>query len=82
MVCHQLNYPYFVALCHVLQMTKIYRVPLVGADGIRIKALAVCHEDISTWAPNAPAIDVLKVKPGTFPLCHFLPNGHFIWVPK
>ena len=81
-VCHQLNYPYAVALCHVFQETKVYKVPLVGADGIRVKALAVCHEDTSTWAPDAMAFQLLKVEPGTLPICHFLPNGHFVWIPK
>ncbi|CBI20918.3 unnamed protein product, partial [Vitis vinifera] len=63
-------------------MTKIYKVPLVGADGTRVQALAVCHEDTSIWDPNALAFQVLKVKPGTWPICHFLPNGHFVWVPN
>ncbi|WJZ85130.1 hypothetical protein VitviT2T_004683 [Vitis vinifera] len=81
-VCHQLNYPYAVALCHAFHMTKIYKVPLVGADGTRVQALAVCHEDTSIWDPNALAFQVLKVKPGTWPICHFLPNGHFVWVPN
>ena len=81
-VCHQLNYPYAVAFCHTLHMTKIYMVPLVGADGTRIEAVAVCHRDTSTWDPKALVFQRLKVKPGTLPICHFLPNGHIVWVPK
>ncbi|KAL6345017.1 hypothetical protein AAG906_007748 [Vitis piasezkii] len=61
-VCHQLNYPYAVALCHAFHMTKIYKVPLVGADGTRVQALAVCHEDTSIWDPNALAFQVLKAE--------------------
>ena len=81
-VCHQLNYPYAVAFCHTLHMTKIYMVPLVGADGIGVEAVAVCHRDTSTWDPKALVFQSLKVKPGTLPICHFLPNGHTVWVPK
>ncbi|XP_034682621.1 protein RAFTIN 1A-like isoform X2 [Vitis riparia] len=81
-VCHQLNYPYAVAFCHTLHMTKIYMVPLVGADGTRVEAVAVCHRDTSTWDPKALVFQSLKVKPGTLPICHFLPNGHIVWVPK
>ncbi|KAJ9702398.1 hypothetical protein PVL29_004233 [Vitis rotundifolia] len=81
-VCHQLNYPYAVAFCHTLHMTKIYMVPLVGADGTRVEAVAVCHGDTSTWDPKALVFQKLKVKPGTLPICHFLPNGHSVWVPK
>ena len=81
-VCHQLNYPYAVALCHVFEGTKIYKVPLVGGDGSRVKALTVCHEDTSGFAPDALALRLLNVKPGALPICHFLPNGHFVWVPK
>ncbi|WJZ85127.1 hypothetical protein VitviT2T_004680 [Vitis vinifera] len=81
-VCHQLNYPYAVAFCHTLHMTKIYMVPLVGADGTGVEAVAVCHRDTSTWDPKALVFQSLKVKPGTLPICHFLPNGHTVWVPK
>ncbi|CBI20917.3 unnamed protein product, partial [Vitis vinifera] len=81
-VCHQLNYPYAVAFCHTLHMTKIYMVPSVGADGTGVEAVAVCHRDTSTWDPKALVFQRLKVKPGTLPICHFLPNGHIVWVPK
>lgn len=49
----------------------------MGADGTRVRALTVCHEDTSTWSPDAPSFHVLNVKSGTLPICHFLPNGHF-----
>ena len=26
------------------------------------------------------AFQVLKVKPGTVPICHFLPNNNLVWV--
>ena len=80
--CHKENYPYAVFYCHVTQTTRAYMVPLVGADGTTAKAVAVCHIDTSEWNPMHLAFQVLKVKPGTVPICHFLPEDHIIWVPK
>ncbi|KAE8675829.1 hypothetical protein F3Y22_tig00111641pilonHSYRG00032 [Hibiscus syriacus] len=53
-----------------------------GADGTKAKAVAVCHTDTSAWNPKHLAFQVLKVEPGTVPICHFLPQDHIVWVPK
>ncbi|XP_059644355.1 BURP domain protein RD22-like [Cornus florida] len=79
-VCHKQNYPYAVFYCHKTQTTKTYTVSLVGADGTKAKAVAVCHTDTSEWNPKHLAFQVLKVKPGTVPICHFLPEDHIVWV--
>ncbi|OUZ99944.1 BURP domain [Macleaya cordata] len=81
-VCHSQTYLYAVFYCHATHTTKAYVVPLVGADGTKIKAVAVCHTDTSTWNPKHLAFQVLKVKPGTVPVCHFLPEDHIVWVAK
>ncbi|CAJ1973850.1 unnamed protein product [Sphenostylis stenocarpa] len=81
-VCHKQNYPYAVFYCHKTDTTRTYSVPLEGADGIRVKAVAVCHTDTSQWNPKHLAFQVLKVKPGTVPVCHFLPQDHVVWVQK
>ncbi|GFS35397.1 BURP domain-containing protein [Actinidia rufa] len=81
-VCHKQNYAYAVFYCHKTQTTKAYVVSLVGADGTKAKAVAVCHTDTSAWNPKHLAFQVLKVKPGTIPICHFLPEDHIVWVPK
>ncbi|RVX17694.1 BURP domain protein RD22 [Vitis vinifera] len=81
-VCHKQSYPYAVFYCHKTQTTRAYMVPLVGADGSKVKAVAVCHTDTSAWNPKHLAFQVLKVKPGTVPICHFLPEDHVVWVPK
>ncbi|KAI3881025.1 hypothetical protein MKX03_037603 [Papaver bracteatum] len=57
-------------------------VPLVGADGTKIKATAVCHKDTSKWDPDHVAFQVLKVKPGTVPICHFLTEDTLVWAGK
>ncbi|XP_061339319.1 BURP domain protein RD22-like [Gastrolobium bilobum] len=81
-VCHKQNYPYAVFYCHKTETTRAYYVPLEGVNGIRVKAVAVCHTDTSEWNPKHLAFKVLKVKPGTVPVCHFLPEDHVVWVPK
>nr|UZQ19735.1 BURP domain protein RD22-2 [Gleditsia microphylla] len=81
-VCHKQNYPYAVFYCHYTESTRVYSVALNGDDGARVKAIAICHTDTSEWYPKHLAFQVLKVKPGTVPVCHFLPNDHVVWVPR
>ena len=81
-VCHKQNYAYAIFYCHATQTTRAYTVPLEGADGTNVKAVAVCHTDTSAWNPKHLAFQVLNVKPGTVPVCHFLPQDHVVWFPN
>ncbi|KAI3962070.1 hypothetical protein MKW92_034083 [Papaver armeniacum] len=83
-VCHSLPYLYAVFYCHATSAhtAQAYVVPLVGADGMKIKATVVCHKDTSKWDPDHVAFQVLKVKPGTVPICHFLTEDTIVWVAK
>ncbi|KAJ0962915.1 hypothetical protein J5N97_028037 [Dioscorea zingiberensis] len=45
-------------------------------------AVAVCHLDTAGWNKEHLAFKVLKVKPGSVPVCHFLPQDHVIWGPR
>ncbi|TQE02601.1 hypothetical protein C1H46_011757 [Malus baccata] len=81
-VCHKHNYAYAVFYCHAIKTTTTYVVPLKCAIGMNVQAVAVCHTDISEWNPKHLAFQVLKVKPGTVPVCHFLPSDHVVWVPN
>lgn len=78
-VCHKQSYAYAVFYCHSTETTRAYVVPLVGADGSKAKAVAICHTDTSAWNPRHLAFQVLKVKPGSVPVCHFLPEDHIVW---
>ncbi|RWW37332.1 hypothetical protein BHE74_00057575 [Ensete ventricosum] len=79
-VCHPEAYAYAVFYCHATATSKAYRVGLVGtADGGVVEAVAVCHTDTSAWNPNHVALKVLKVKPGSVPVCHFLPDNTVVW---
>ncbi|KAL4332460.1 hypothetical protein GQ457_07G043310 [Hibiscus cannabinus] len=79
-VCHKMSYAYAVFLCHSIDKTDLYKVPLVGEDGTRAAALAVCHKDTSAWSPKHLAFQILKVEPGTVPVCHFLARDTLVWV--
>ncbi|GLT50704.1 hypothetical protein SLA2020_241710 [Shorea laevis] len=81
-LCHRLRYPYAVFLCHSIDKTDLYKVPLIGSDGTKVKAIAVCHKDTSTWNPRHFAFQFLKVKPGSVPICHFLAKKSIVWVPN
>ncbi|XVF19329.1 hypothetical protein REPUB_Repub11eG0101100 [Reevesia pubescens] len=82
LVCHKMKYPYAVFLCHSIDRTTVFRVPLIGIDGTKANALAICHKDTSAWNPKHPAFLILKVKPGTVPICHFVVRDTVAWVRK
>uniref|UniRef100_A0A2C9VRB0 BURP domain-containing protein n=1 Tax=Manihot esculenta TaxID=3983 RepID=A0A2C9VRB0_MANES len=79
-VCHKLQYPYAVYYCHALKGTKVYTAQVVGADGTKAKAVAVCHTDTSAWNPGHLAFLVLKMKPGEGTVCHFIRSDTFVMV--
>ncbi|KDP22137.1 hypothetical protein JCGZ_25968 [Jatropha curcas] len=79
-VCHKQKYPYAVYYCHALHNTKVYTAPLVGADGTKAKAVAVCHSDTSAWNPGHLAFLLLDMKPGEGTVCHFIRSDTFVMV--
>ncbi|XP_058724744.1 polygalacturonase 1 beta-like protein 3 [Vicia villosa] len=81
-VCHKQNYPYAVFFCHTTDTTKVYSAPLKGVDGSIVKAIVVCHTDTSQWNPKHFAFLELKVKVGSGPICHLLPQDHVAWISK
>ncbi|KAF2285797.1 hypothetical protein GH714_007828 [Hevea brasiliensis] len=56
----------------LLEQGYVMKVPMVGDDGSKAKAIVVCHTDTSAWSPKHYAFQVLEVKPGGPPICHFL----------
>ncbi|KAL2544845.1 Dehydration-responsive protein RD22 [Forsythia ovata] len=77
-VCHKQKYAYAVFYCHKTETTVAYKVAMMGDDGAKVEAVAVCHKDTAAWNPKHLAFQVLKVKPGTVPVCHFLPEDHIV----
>ncbi|KAL2894141.1 BURP domain-containing protein 3 [Bienertia sinuspersici] len=82
LVCHKVNNPYVVFLCHNLRSTDVYSVSLVDAKGKQMNAIAVCHKDTSDWYPKHIAFQILKVKPGNKHICHFLSGDTIVWHRK
>lgn len=81
-ICHKQNYAYAVFYCHKTNNVKAFTVSLTGYDLTKAKAAAICHTDTSSWNPKHLAFQVLNVKPGSVPVCHFLPEDHVVWVPQ
>nr|XP_043622311.1 BURP domain protein RD22-like [Erigeron canadensis] len=79
--CHKRSYPYAVFYCHKVVSTRAYLVSLSGEDGSKAKAVAICHDNGAKLYPKDLVFKVLKVKPGTAPICHFLPEDHVVFVP-
>jgi hypothetical protein len=43
----------------------------------------VCHNDTSQWNPKHISFQILKVQPGTVPICHIIvTQDHVVWVSK
>ncbi|KAL2940031.1 BURP domain protein RD22 [Bienertia sinuspersici] len=81
-VCHKQNYAYAVFYCHKSKGTSAYMVSLMSENGSsRANAMVVCHKDTKDWNPKHLAFQVLNVKPGSVPICHFLPEDHIVWTP-
>ncbi|XP_019248232.1 PREDICTED: BURP domain-containing protein 3-like [Nicotiana attenuata] len=71
-ICHKIGYPYAVHFCHDVGSTRTFMVSMVGADGTKVNAVAECHEDTSLMNPKALPFQLLNVKPGDKPICHFI----------
>ncbi|KAK7313853.1 hypothetical protein VNO77_39055 [Canavalia gladiata] len=80
-MCHRLNFENVVFYCHQINATALYMVPLEASDGTKAKALTICHHDTRGMDPDM-LHDILKVKPGTVPVCHFVGNKAVAWVPN
>lgn len=80
MVCHRLPNPYAVFLCHNIRSTNIYSVSLVGANMEGTNAIAVCHQDTSSWDPAHLSFRILKIEPGSETICHFVSGDTVVWL--
>ncbi|KAJ0976188.1 hypothetical protein J5N97_018153 [Dioscorea zingiberensis] len=81
-VCHAEVYPYAVFYCHATKKTRGYRVRMDGGeDGEVVEAVVACHMDTAGWNKDHIAFEVLKVKPGSVPICHFMRGNHVVWGP-
>ncbi|KAF0892821.1 hypothetical protein E2562_018615 [Oryza meyeriana var. granulata] len=80
--CHPESYVYAVFLCHRTEATRAYTASLVGKDGRAVEAVAVCHTDTAEWNPEHTAFQMLGVKPGTVPVCHFVQPDAVVWTRR
>lgn len=80
--CHSMPYPYAVFYCHSQETeNKVYSVSLVGDNGDRVEAIAVCHMDTSKWSRDHASFRVLGIEPGSSHVCHFFQPDNLIFIP-
>ncbi|OAY25503.1 BURP domain protein USPL1 [Manihot esculenta] len=80
--CHVMPYPYAVYYCHKAEGgDRLFEMLLGGEDGERVEAPGICHMDTSHWDRDHVSFRVLKMEPGTSPVCHFFPASNLVWVP-
>ncbi|KAK8916666.1 BURP domain-containing protein 3 [Platanthera zijinensis] len=77
--CHSEPYPRALYYCHATKHIEIYKVHMLGANGIVVDAVMTCHTNTSAWNPDYIGFRMLRVKPGTEPICHFMPQGNLIF---
>ncbi|CAM8960165.1 unnamed protein product [Rhodiola kirilowii] len=77
--CHTKDFAYPVYICHAANTRMVYNLPLLGANGNKVNAVVACHTNTDQWDPNNLSFQMLKVKPGSAVICHFLPEDHIIW---
>ncbi|KAL8255339.1 hypothetical protein R6Q59_033560 [Mikania micrantha] len=81
--CHTMAYPYAVYYCHGQKgYNRVFEISLGGENGNIVDAIAVCHMDTSDWDSDHVAFRVLGGKPGSSPVCHFLPADNIVWIPS
>ncbi|KAM7251066.1 hypothetical protein ACFE04_022949 [Oxalis oulophora] len=80
--CHTMPYPYAVYYCHGQEKknVRLFEILLEGENGGNVKAIGACHMDTSQWDHNHVSFKVLKMKPGSSPVCHFFPEDNLVWV--
>ncbi|KAM3218457.1 hypothetical protein P3L10_022987 [Capsicum annuum] len=78
---HKVAYPYAVHFCHDVGSTRTFMVSMVGDDGTKVNAVSVRHEDTASMNPKALPFQLLNVKPGDKPICHFILDDQIAMVP-
>ncbi|KDP46236.1 hypothetical protein JCGZ_10076 [Jatropha curcas] len=80
--CHVMPYPFVVYYCHSREGgNRLFEMLVGGEDGETVEAAAICHMDTSQWDKDHVSFRLLNIKPGTSPVCHFLPADNVVWVP-
>ncbi|KAH7441035.1 hypothetical protein KP509_03G022400 [Ceratopteris richardii] len=78
--CHNMKFPSLLFSCHMSQTSELMQVSLKSTDIHSSHRLAICHMDTSYWNPGHIAFQVLNMKPGDGPVCHWFPENSFIFV--
>ena len=83
--CHKIPFPCAVFYCEKIEHVTVFIPTLVGADGTRIHAPAICHDDTDSWDHNHWFFheNLNHDLPGSSgPFCHFLLDDDVLWIPQ
>jgi len=81
--CSKMSFSVAVFYCSHLPKTVMYTVSLIGADGTKLRAPILCHEDTTMWNPKSWIFKYLDCKPApSTKICHFLATDDIAWMPK
>jgi len=81
--CSKMSFSVAVFYCQHVPKTVMYTVSLIGADGTKLRAPILCHEDTTMWNPNSWIFKYLNCKPSpSTKICHFLAADDIAWMPK
>ncbi|XP_050235270.2 BURP domain protein USPL1-like [Mercurialis annua] len=82
--CHVMPFPFVVYYCHTREGgNRVFEMLLGDENGgdNRVEAAGMCHMDTSQWDKDHIAFHLLKIRPGSGPVCHFFQADSLVWVP-
>jgi hypothetical protein len=77
-ICHILNFPSQMYMCHSVPDTKVVEATMTDAEGVEIQATGICHLDTKMWSPGHQSFRILGTQPGT-PVCHWNAQEALVW---
>ncbi|KAG0619700.1 hypothetical protein M758_4G158200 [Ceratodon purpureus] len=77
-VCHILNFPSKMYMCHSVPDTNVIEASMTDVDGVEIRAVGVCH--LGTKMPDL-SLTVFGLQPGS-PVCHWNAQESMVFYGK
>jgi hypothetical protein len=78
LVCHILNFPAQMYMCHSVPDSKVIEATVTDVDGVEMQATGICHLDTKMWYPGHQSFRILGTQPG-IPVCHWNGPEAMVW---
>jgi len=79
--CHKIPFPSAVYYCQRVAKTTMFIVTLMGTDGSKINAPAICHEHAACDSKHHE-FEIAHNEVRSCPVCHFLLDDDVFWITK